>query len=109
MSKISQDYIRSAIKRASKKEAKSTLRHFRRDGWDICWDGIKDDIFYAAFGFHMSDVALVELAKLGPNWMLKLKDGSMVITKNKEAAFSGLTLKHMLPKKKKRAKRVKAK
>jgi len=70
-----------ALRQAASTEAQDVSTHFKKHGWDLDWDDVKESVFYDAFGFHLSDVVLEALLQARVNFALVSKEGVLYLRK----------------------------
>lgn len=46
------------FRKAAKPIMKEVKRHFKRDGWDLDFGHLKDDLFYEVYGHHLENYIL---------------------------------------------------
>lgn len=88
--KVTSDYFKTKgnpiLVKAAKKVMKTINSHFKKDGWELRTDYLIDEVFYEAYGEHLSNYLYKELffnSKKGYYITTSKKHGDLVIKKNK--------------------------
>lgn len=69
--------LKQQLDKAATKVARSTKRHFKKDGWNLDYGFLVSDVFYEAFGHHLETYLLKRLQVFGPKAKLYLKTDSV--------------------------------
>ena len=75
------------LKKIANKHFRRTLKHFEKDGWDLNFSGIVNDIMYDFLGSHISDELYDRLAKKGFGFKLKKYTGLCITDATYEALY----------------------
>lgn len=76
------DQFRDVIKKFIKQEVKTCKKHWAKDGYDLSYDAIKEDLVFQLLGFDVGLFLIREIcAKCDVSWVIRDVDGESVFRK----------------------------
>jgi hypothetical protein len=73
------------LKRAAKRVLKDVEKHMRTDGWPLDYGFLVEDIYWKAYGHHLSDYMLNVLGSAKFKWQLSTRNGSLILVQTNKA------------------------